>query len=57
MEEKFWKNSRCSSHLKSIELSKFEFRALGGPESRGYITTKVSKPRFSSKIPRSWRKV
>jgi len=30
------KNSRCSSHMGlSIELLKFEFRALGGPESRG----------------------
>jgi len=29
------KNSRCSSYLDlSIELLKFEFRALGGPESR-----------------------
>jgi len=55
MEEKFWKNSKCSSHLDlSNELLKLEFCALGGPESRGSYLQNCQDHIFPAKnlVPR-----
>jgi len=58
MKEKFWKKFKVFFSLEPIDrVIKIWIPCLRRSRIAWLITSKLSKPRFSSKTPRSWRKV